>query len=613
MLQRIVTLICLPAAFTALLFLSSCKLDPVEPDPDPDPTDTTEEKITDPGLASFSMTQLNPRAGGQFYDIMAGSASNSFFALGPGGLQRSTNGGDSWSTTLAKAQILGWGQSTDGKLWAAVRDDGLYFSENDGQSWAKLPSTGIDWNAGFNISQLALPADGDLFLALTSHVSMPPRLYKSADGGQSFEALSFPSFTGLGFEIAAATDEGLLLQTINTLFRTADDGNSWTILLEKPNLQRMVVTPDGWCLLSSGTSIWRGPDNQAAGWEETGANGWMCGQLEDGRLMARIVNKNLHWSDDKGKTWWPMGIFTGFPNKAVGNGGRVLALNELFQLNYLDQQVPNWYIRHWPPGAVNAWIREDNRWILATQSGLYISYDQGGKWYSRMDFDIYRIHALAAEPGGKIYVSLGGILHILDREAQNIEKSLTLNSQWERFTAMAWDESKKWMMVAIGEDDPGLQGRSGYLTYTNDGGNNWSFTFPYGNLTQNSYITHILSTAVPVCYFLDYAGNSWKSQGFLANGSWEWDRKPVSVNFPSNKRITGVATLLENNIGLELHLTDDARLHFQRRIEGTFTTEYADLPVDIGIAKGMWLDSNRRLWAWGEKGIFRSVQALELD
>lgn len=594
-----------------LLFALGCKPEePIDPEPDPNPIDTT-SKETSPGLKAFSLVPVNPRLPGNFYDVM-GLPNGDMLAYTPFGVQLSQDGGNNWQTTLSGTLNLGWALAPNGDVYLAVKAQGLYRSQNNGQSWTLLTTSGYDWNAAYNGFQLAIPADGDIFLLASGHFTEPAALFHSTDG-QAFTQKTLPPSNQLVIEVKAATDNGLLALRIDGLYRSEDDGTSWQKILDQVNLQRLQVEADGTCYLSSGTAIWRGPDDSPTGWQFTGANGWMSGRLYNGSIAARLVNKGIFWSNDQGKSWWPMGSMVGFPSKMVSTTKGTVVVNDLSQLNYLNTDDWSWYIRYWPSGEVRAFVQEEGRWILALRNQLFISRDQGQTWYGRYLFDGYAIQAMTAKPGGNIFVSLGGTLHTLDPDAVGILRTTYAPSgnQYNWFTALAYDPNGI-LYAAYGEDDPGFAGRSGYLFFSTDEGQNWQYTFPYGNVTDNSYITLMRVTNYGLStWFSDYQGNSWTSQAIP--WQWNWNRLAVSTGFPSNKKIVGNGGFTIGNQGLELNLTNDAWLHYGRRKTGVLTTESVQLPTVGSAAYGMVVQGDRKLRVWGEGGMFVSSAPLELE
>lgn len=138
------------------------------------------------------------------------------------GLFRSLNGGATWAPrqkgiNAGQAYAVAVAPSSPSIVYAALRYDGLYKSQDSGRTWTRLPSF-TNWEY---ISQILVsPVDPAKVLLLVGNLgAVPDTLYRSSDGGQTWTSI----FAGNMERIAARGDN------FERLFGTGqvNEGASW--------------------------------------------------------------------------------------------------------------------------------------------------------------------------------------------------------------------------------------------------------------------------------------------------------------------------------------------------------------------------------------------------
>ena len=131
-----------------------------------------------------------------------------------GRLLRSSDGGVSWNgieTPLAFFDIV---TSPDGKRWVASAQDGLYGSDDQGASWARLGAlTGL----------LAWPDPRSLYL-----VAPDGGLYVSGDAGARFSRRGLAA-TPAAFAATAAEALYVAAHHDGTVYESTDGGRTWRV------------------------------------------------------------------------------------------------------------------------------------------------------------------------------------------------------------------------------------------------------------------------------------------------------------------------------------------------------------------------------------------------
>ena len=143
----------------------------------------------------------------------------------------------SYRTLAVDRNGIAYGKSTSGS--DPTQNYRLYRSSDEGRSWTTL----FDFPAGSNVWYLSVLGDNTLI----AHVDFGPTyLYRSADGGGSWTRVFQLPDLYRTLTPHSLTDDGryVYLASYNTLdagnhtnyvWRSADDGQTWTLVLQTTN------------------------------------------------------------------------------------------------------------------------------------------------------------------------------------------------------------------------------------------------------------------------------------------------------------------------------------------------------------------------------------------
>jgi photosystem II stability/assembly factor-like uncharacterized protein len=230
---------------------------------------------------------------------------------GPGGVCLSTDFGESWpqfgaglpvapSTSIVLDPRSPKGNRT---LYVGIFGEGVFKSTDDGATWVKK-STGLGAPEDMRVYRLILHKDGTLFALITAKrqgrafVSLGPGLYRSRDGGESWECIT--KSIGVGQELAPA-----LLWPKDF---AVDPESSQVILVGAADARKLVgqelapVQQGGLYRTTDGGQTWKRVARE--GEEHFGAYfdpwhpGWIYMTLTEG-----APGPSLWLSTDRGDTW----------------------------------------------------------------------------------------------------------------------------------------------------------------------------------------------------------------------------------------------------------------------------------------------------------------------
>ncbi len=250
---------------------------------------------------------------------------NTIFVGGEGGVQRSIDGGGSFtfanqgfdSGESFAIDIRAIAQASATRIYAASRSRGFYVSDDTGATWQKMnpPQTNHMWDVvvGQNPDRLFVTASGG-------------KIYKSTDAGASWQAVTFNSKgKGIALDIEIESDESKILITADTTSWVSGNGTSFSEIdlpgepagfsfhlngaLALPSLGRQILaTAEGMMtrtLSYSGTPAWsrRLSGTRAAFFISVVAN-----PTNPAKLVAASPGQALYKSSDGGLTWQEVAI-----------------------------------------------------------------------------------------------------------------------------------------------------------------------------------------------------------------------------------------------------------------------------------------------------------------
>ncbi len=235
-------------------------------------------------------------------------------AGGPSGLQRSSDAGNSWQTTLVGSPITALSLSQD-RLGeqiglAGTETDGIFRSPDGGTTWMTA-------NAGLlDLETIALTCSPSFAMDNTGFAGTASGLYRTRNGGKAWNSLPLPApqpavqclalapeFRAMGVILAGTEADGL--------FRSPDGGRTW---LAVPTLRDGGVTALTWSrvtpslvLASTSEGIIRSNDAGET-WERISAMGIVLSLLlvpapAGETVLAGLVEGGIMRSTDGGATW----------------------------------------------------------------------------------------------------------------------------------------------------------------------------------------------------------------------------------------------------------------------------------------------------------------------
>ncbi len=269
-------------------------------------------RSTDNG-ASWDITGATT---GLFTCIAVDRAERVYVGVEKGGVMQSTDRGETWALASAGIDadysVVDIASNGRGKLFAATRTGaGLYRSSEDDILWSAIGPQGVRW-----VGMLFVASNGDLYISASnlSHGTQM-QLYRSADDGTSWTLLPSPAEEEItGLRMAEKPDGSLYLLGRESLYRSTDRGNSWVLLREfDPPYPgpSFLICANGDLLLSDAMQLYRSVDNGATWSQEPPIPGVgdsfqgarLLSTAPAGQLWMFIPSRKIMISYDAGRTW----------------------------------------------------------------------------------------------------------------------------------------------------------------------------------------------------------------------------------------------------------------------------------------------------------------------
>ena len=193
-------------------------------------------------LAVTTMASDPTTSGGSrvFY-VGTGEGFFNFDAVRGAGIFKSTDGGATWSR-LASTDNSSFFYvqkivvTSTGVVLAATRD-GVQRSTNGGTSWTKTLGAGVGGGTVNNAADLEIAANGDIYAALGLVFGGCDGVYKSTDGGVTWTKQTLPGACNYGrIELATAPSDANTVYAatqsastfgVGSIFKTTNGGTSW--------------------------------------------------------------------------------------------------------------------------------------------------------------------------------------------------------------------------------------------------------------------------------------------------------------------------------------------------------------------------------------------------
>jgi photosystem II stability/assembly factor-like uncharacterized protein len=216
------------------------------------------------------------------------------------GLYESRDGGRSWrSGGLGGRDAMTIVRLPGGTVWAA----GHYVlarSADGGVTWEEARPAGLP---DLDVHGFAAAPDGRLYAAVADQ-----GLYVSRDGGETFSRVSSEVGGGVYGLVAGPGGRLLAADPERGILRSADGGSTWSVALAAPAIGLAASPSDPDRVLAAGTRLWRSSDGGAS-WspgfdpgEAVGPVAWSPAE----RAVAYLIvpgRRLLYRSGDGGRRW----------------------------------------------------------------------------------------------------------------------------------------------------------------------------------------------------------------------------------------------------------------------------------------------------------------------
>ena len=216
-------------------------------------------------------------------------------------------------------------------------------------------------------------------------------LYKSADNGETWESISdgFENFATL--DVNSTSNGGYFSLFGYTLRRSSDGGQSWETIPAQDwtALNKIVINADDQIFLNTNNSLWRSSDNGDTWTQlETGVAGNRFNALAispDGELFGSSYNKKILRSSDNGDTWTELATLAGDISSIAFDGDNtVYAISSFSGLFKSEDNGDTWTELSAIPGTNGGWDIITNSsgevFVAAYDDGIYKSSDGGSTW-----------------------------------------------------------------------------------------------------------------------------------------------------------------------------------------------------------------------------------------
>jgi len=216
-------------------------------------------------------------------------------------------------------------------------------------------------------------------------------LYKSTDNGDNWDLIS-GEYSNLSTLDVSSTSSGMYISLFAYFLRRSyDGGQSWETIPAQDwtSLNKIIVNDDDQIFINTNNSVWRSSDDGETWTQlETGVNGnrFYAFQISpDGELFGTSYNEKIYRSDDNGDTWSELYTFADDISSVAFDGDNtVYAISRLAGMWKSLDNGDTWSELTPIPGTNGGTYIKTNSsgevFIAAYDDGVYKSSDGGTTW-----------------------------------------------------------------------------------------------------------------------------------------------------------------------------------------------------------------------------------------
>lgn len=323
----------------------------------------------------------------------------------PGGFFKSTDGGKTWRESMelrAEAVHSLFQSEANQDILVAGTSSGVYRSQNAGDTWTHLPTTGM---INRNVESLAMdPRNTDVIYAGTWH-----RMFKSTDGGQNWRLVKegmIDDSDVFAIDIDPRDPNHIIASACSGIYESKNAGENWRkvqgipsqsrrtrAILQHPSVPGVVFagTTEGFWRSANGGTSWTlttskqleinaitvHPKNPDTIYISTNNYGVMLSRdggksftQSNGGYSGRFVNSVLSDRDRNGR------IYATTINTTTGGGFFFVSTDSGMSWQPSMRNMPNRLIGY----SILQDERDGNTLYLGSNLGIYRSLDRGASW-----------------------------------------------------------------------------------------------------------------------------------------------------------------------------------------------------------------------------------------
>jgi photosystem II stability/assembly factor-like uncharacterized protein len=385
---------------------------------------------------------------------------------------RSTDRGKNWTTpktlpTYSLSAIVG---DSHGTLFATGFSEGSDLMKSvDGTTWQRL-STPFE-PMSIYLTCATIDRDDNIYIAGNGN-SYKPLIYRSSDGGQSWEIISPPVDSGLVTSIHADNREGLYLRGPFGIYRTIDTGRQWRRIFDGPtNDFKLDHRGRLYAIVDSGVaeSTDRG-DSWRLMFQNATDVAFNSFAVDSSGTIVAPAGGGLFRRSREISSWKEItdGIYSSVRCITSDSTGRTFAGTTGAGLFYSDNGGEQWLRTGQAilPDTVSSILAFPDGLVLAgTIRGLYVSEDRGLTW----QLDSARVR-LGEGWDREVQTLVGtskGVIYSTDYYAW-IHKSTDRGVTWKRY-----ENDRPSIMAVAPNDDIYMDSFYGWIYRSTDGGVTW--------------------------------------------------------------------------------------------------------------------------------------------